>query len=160
MIGIMNLIYGGFYALMTLMMCIFFFFIGGMLSSLPPEADAPPVNFFYGIMAFVVVFNAIFSVPAVVAGYGLLKKKDWGRIAGIVSAICASLSVPFGTALCVYSLWFFFGEAGKSLPGELAGSGAQGVLPEHREAAASEWGRQGVGDERQRVYRQPPDWRG
>jgi hypothetical protein len=145
---------------MLIVMGGFFFLISDMLYSIPPEADAPPPSFFFGIIAFVLVFNVLLTIPALVAGYGLLKKKTWGRVAGIVAAVCAAMSFPFGTALCVYALWFFFGEAGKAMPCELAGSSPRGTLTGHDEAPRMGWGGQTVGGERQHTYAQPPDWRG
>ena len=42
---------------------------------------------------------------AFVTGYGLLGRRRWGRILGIVSAILAVLKFPLGTALGIYTLW-------------------------------------------------------
>jgi len=50
-----------------------------------------------------------------VAAWALLKKKPWARVAGIVGAVVSAMSVPFGTAACVYALWFFLGEHWKEV---------------------------------------------
>ena len=45
----------------------------------------------------------------------MLKRKKWAKVAGIVAAIVDGLSFPFGSALCVYTLWFIFSEDGRRL---------------------------------------------
>jgi len=167
-IGIMHLIYGGFFTLMTLMMLVFFGFFAALMSSIPQEPGAPPAAFFSAIFGFIVVIYALLSVPSLVAGYALLKRKSWARTAGIVASILAGLSFPFGTALCVYSLWFFFGEQGRDYEAQLAGAGRwRGSL---NQAAPSGWNaqqqhhqQQQDAELRQPVYHpppSPPDWRG
>jgi hypothetical protein len=39
------------------------------------------------------------------AGWGLLHWKNWGRLLAIVLAIFSLISFPFGTALGIYTLW-------------------------------------------------------
>lgn len=50
------------------------------------------------------MFVVILSVPEIVAGVGLLKKQEWGRILTVVVSFFNLLSFPFGTALAIYSL--------------------------------------------------------
>lgn len=47
---------------------------------------------------------AILSLPEVIAGIGLLKFKEWGRILTLIVAFFALLEFPLGTALGVYSI--------------------------------------------------------
>ena len=53
--------------------------------------------------------------PVVLAGYALLKRKRWAKTMGLIAAIVAGLNFPLGSALCVYTLWFLFGESGRFL---------------------------------------------
>jgi len=162
-IGIMHLIYGGFFTLVALMMLLFFGFLGSVFTAAAAgDPNAPPVAFIWAIMGFVFVLYFVLSLPGLVAGYAMLKRKPWARIAGVVSAILAGLSFPFGTALCVYSLWFFFGDAGRAFDRELGGHSWQGSLGQGRPFGDYA---QTFGHERERepAYRppaQPPDWRG
>lgn len=39
------------------------------------------------------------------AGWGLLQRESWARMLTIVLALVALISVPFGTALGIYTLW-------------------------------------------------------
>ena len=48
---------------------------------------------------------AIFSIPEIIAGWGILKMKSWGRILGIVIAVIDLLAFPIGTAFGIYGLW-------------------------------------------------------
>jgi hypothetical protein len=47
---------------------------------------------------------AVLSLPEVIAGIGLLKFKEWGRILTLVVAFFGLLEFPLGTALGVYSI--------------------------------------------------------
>jgi hypothetical protein len=161
-IGIMHLIYGGFFTLVAFLMLLMFGGFASLMSGVAAnDPSAPPAAFFW---AFAVVFFVIYlalSLPSIVAGYAMLKRKPWARIAGIVASILSAVSFPFGTALCVYSLWYFFGDAGKAFEQRL-GDGAQyGSLGQGRPSGdyAQTFGHE---RERQPAYRppaQPPDWR-
>ncbi|MDX1741610.1 MAG: serine/threonine-protein kinase, partial [Rhodothermales bacterium] len=56
-----------------------------------------------GCAAFGVV--AVFAVPGIIAGWGLLARKPWGRVIGIVVAILDLFNIPIGTAFGIYALW-------------------------------------------------------
>ena len=50
----------------------------------------------------------IFSLPEVIAGIGLLKKKEWGRILALIVSFLNLIAIPLGTALSVYTLVVMF----------------------------------------------------
>jgi hypothetical protein len=54
---------------------------------------------------FVAILVAVFSIPNIVVGWGLLKRKSWSRVAALILGCLGLLSFPFGTALGIYSLW-------------------------------------------------------
>jgi len=106
--------YAGIQMLIALAMMVFFFVMVFGLEPNPGDASPPAALFgFMGVFFF--IFYAIFTAPAVVAAWALLKKKPWARVAGIVGAVVSAMSVPFGTAACVYALWFFLGEHWKEV---------------------------------------------
>jgi hypothetical protein len=165
-IGIMHLIYGGFNALMMVIFVPFFFAIGAGVASDP---NAPPaVTAMFGFIGVLMLFLAlIFGLPPILAGYAMLKRKSWARVAGIVAACLEALSFPFGTALCVYTLWFLFGQQGENFHrsggvGQMYGRGFQ--APPLPDASTYGWDAQRAQQSnRQRDYvppPQPPDWRG
>jgi len=47
----------------------------------------------------------VLSVPGLIAAYGLLKRRAWGRYLAMVLGAMHLLAVPFGTALGIYTLW-------------------------------------------------------
>ena len=66
-----------------------------------------------GIVTAVLVFA--FAALDFYAAFKIGKMQPIGRILGIVVACLSVLSFPLGTALGVYTLWFFFGDQGKAL---------------------------------------------
>ena len=57
---------------------------------------------------FVALLMAALSLPGLLAGYGLLKRANWGRILAIIIGILNLPSFPLGTALGVYALYVLF----------------------------------------------------
>lgn len=55
----------------------------------------------------------ILSIPSIIAGYGLLKRRGWARTFGIVLGALNLLDFPFGTALGIYALWVLVQEESK-----------------------------------------------
>jgi len=53
---------------------------------------------------------AIFSLPEVIAGIGLLKRKEWARILALVVSFLNLIAIPLGTALGIYTLVILFNE--------------------------------------------------
>lgn len=51
------------------------------------------------------IFFLILAVPGFVAGYGLLKHREWGRILAIVIAFLNLINFPLGTLLGIYALF-------------------------------------------------------
>lgn len=47
----------------------------------------------------------ILSVPGILAGMGLYKRKEWARILTLILSIFELFSFPFGTAIGVFSIW-------------------------------------------------------
>jgi hypothetical protein len=64
-----------------------------------------PPMWFAGLWPIVAVATIFTAALALIAGYGLLQRRPWGRVLAIVAAILALLKFPFGTALGIYTLW-------------------------------------------------------
>ena len=45
------------------------------------------------------------SLPLILAGWGILRHKNWARILGLVFGVLILFEVPLGTALGIYALW-------------------------------------------------------
>jgi zinc ribbon protein len=57
------------------------------------------------LFPFIAVVSVVTAFLAFLVGFGLLQRKSWGRVLGIVLAILALLKFPVGTALGIYTLW-------------------------------------------------------
>ena len=55
-------------------------------------------------------FLLVLSLPGVVIGIGLLQRRSWARVAGIVISLLNLFNFPFGTMLGVYGLWVLFAK--------------------------------------------------
>jgi hypothetical protein len=78
------------------------------------DAGSDPEFWLYVLAALAVavyvLFALLFTVPAIVGGFGLLRRKRWARKLVLVSAVVAALDFPFGTAIAIYTFWFLFGD--------------------------------------------------
>jgi hypothetical protein len=112
-LAITHLVWGVFSVVVTVLVSIAMLVMLGFVAS---ESRNPvPIGLFTVVMILVVLVNLVLTLPSFVAGYGMLQRKRWAKPAGIVAAIIDGLSFPFGTALCVYTLWFIFSEQGRQL---------------------------------------------
>ena len=57
------------------------------------------------IAVFVMGFMVVISIPGVIAGWGLLKRKSWSRVLALVLGFLSLMSIPFGTLLGGYTIW-------------------------------------------------------
>jgi hypothetical protein len=78
---------------------VFFFGIGAVSG----DSDAMVVM---PILAIVLAgIMALLGLPGMLAGYGLLKKRSWGRVLTIVVGVLGLFNFPIGTLISVYTLW-------------------------------------------------------
>jgi hypothetical protein len=151
-LGILHLVYAGLFCFLMISLSILMFTtFGTMDAGAPPEEDFPfPI--FAVMMVFFVGMNLLMVAPSFVAGYAFLKRKSWTKSIGLIASILAGLNVPLGAPLCVYTLWFLFGEHGRLLYDKQA----QALPP-----ASPVWAK-ASGREQERAYvppSTPPDWR-
>ena len=163
-VGIMHLIWGGFNTVMILVIYPIILGIMGPIFRNDPNVPPEFASVFTAVMVAVFVLSLLFSLPPLLAGYAMLKRKRWARVMSIIAACFEALSMPFGTALAVYSLWFHFG------PGQNFNRGGHDAPPAPdwrgslRDGSAYDWETQRAAQSsRPREYtppKQPPDWRG
>ena len=80
---------------------VFSFFTGiGVASG---EADAMRILGIVGLSAG--SFLVVLGLPALAAGYGLLKRRPWARMLTLVLGILNLINIPIGTVMGVYTLW-------------------------------------------------------
>jgi amino acid transporter len=150
--------HAGFQVLLLIFMAAIF----SMVFLIPevPGKPAPPKEFFAAMMAFVSFFYVMFALPSVVAGYALLKHKPWARLASIIAGVVSAMSVPIGTAACVYSLWFFLGDSWKSIYPDNTGQ-SHGEPRQIPYGAESQRAAYEAEKSREKIFNahEPPDWR-
>jgi hypothetical protein len=113
-LGWAHLVYAALHTLMGVVISVIMLV---MFSTLPNSGrgNPPPPAFFIAMAVFMLIFTVGISVPSMIAGYALLKRKRWAKIAAIVAGAFAAMQVPVGTAVCVYTFWFLFSEPGRLL---------------------------------------------
>ncbi len=68
-----------------------------------------------GCMTFIAAIIALLSIPSIIAGWGLSKRKSWARILTIIIAILSLPQMPIGTALGIYAIIVMFNDETKRL---------------------------------------------
>jgi hypothetical protein len=80
----------------------------------------PPWIFGPALLRFAWVVIVIRACVALVAGWGLLERSEWGRIVAIVAAFISILKFPLGTALGIWTLVMLLGYRNTTLYEQLA----------------------------------------
>lgn len=111
-LGICHLVYGGLHTLLMFAMALFMF---AFLRMIPNEPHALPPQIFLIFGILFLFYSLFFTLPSFVAGYAMLKRKSWARTASIIAAVLEAMNVPIGTAVCIYSFWFLFSDAGRAM---------------------------------------------
>ncbi len=162
-LGIMHLVYGGMHAFSLVVMLFVFVIVAIAIPSASSGSNARPVALlaFIGIIAF--VYMLVLTIPPFVAGYAFLKRKQWSKAAGAISAGLALLSIPMGTALGVYTFWFLFGEKGRQMYSRNEFSWQVGQMRDalHGSQPPASWNSRKEGEKKPEYIppAQPPDWR-
>ena len=97
-IGILWIVYG---ALGIFAGFIVFFILFGV-SFIPDMGYEAPL-ILRGLGTGIAMFLVVLSLPEIIAGYGVLKQKEWGRILVLILSFLNIVSFPLGTALGIYS---------------------------------------------------------
>ncbi|SHE98811.1 hypothetical protein SAMN05444274_103175 [Mariniphaga anaerophila] len=78
---------------------VLFYFIGDL-------SNDDQARFVLSIIAKVlVIFMIVLSLPGIVGGIGLFKRKEWARILTLIVSVLDLVNFPVGTAVGVYSIW-------------------------------------------------------
>ncbi|MGH9971323.1 MAG: hypothetical protein ACREBG_26505 [Pyrinomonadaceae bacterium] len=151
-LGFLHLAYGGLTVLLMTVLSIFMLGVMGALAANESRGEELPIGIFAAILIFVVLIDLLQITTSFLSGYALLKRRRWAKTMGIMSGIVAGFSFPLGSALCVYTLWFLFGEKGRVLYHK----GAYELPP-----APKRWGRaaRGLHEPEYVPPKTPPNWR-
>lgn len=84
-------------------------------------------DFFPGVLPLLVSIAAGFflllAVGGICVGVGLMHRRPWARVAGIILSVLALFHPPFGTALGIYTLWVLIADESGTEYNYLARSG-------------------------------------
>ncbi len=98
-VGILHIVFGA----LGILAAFFIYAVLHLVGDFSNDCDA---NFVLSLIANVlVVVLIIFSIPGILGGAGLLKRKQWARILVLIISVLDLLNFPFGTILGVYSIW-------------------------------------------------------
>jgi hypothetical protein len=104
-VKVIGIIYAVF-AVMSLFGVLTMAAMGGLLmQGALHSSDGSPV-FAGSFMMMIAVIVLLTAVLNGVTAYGLLARKSWGRILAIIVSIVSLLSIPFGTVLGGFALYF------------------------------------------------------
>ena len=85
---------------------ILFVLTGAGIISCDPEALAITST----IGVFISTIILMFSIPGLIGGIALLKRKSWARIFILIVGSIKLFEIPIGTALGIYSIWVLTNE--------------------------------------------------
>jgi hypothetical protein len=76
------------------------------------EPDIPRLLVFLpvGFGLLICSFIALTTIPNLIAAYGLLARRPWGRVLSLVVGILNLPNIPLGTGVGVYAIWVFLQE--------------------------------------------------
>jgi hypothetical protein len=60
-------------------------------------------------------FLVITSVPGIIGGVALLKRRPWSRILLLIISVLELLNIPLGTALGIYTIWALIQDETKQI---------------------------------------------
>ena len=115
-LGILHIVFGSLGILLGLGMLALFGGIAGVVGmNASSDEAAVAIPILGAIGGLIALFALVLSVPAIIAGIGLLSFKPWARILAIVISILDLINFPFGTILGFYGIWVLFSREGAAL---------------------------------------------
>ncbi|MFM9905241.1 MAG: hypothetical protein ACKVQJ_11800 [Pyrinomonadaceae bacterium] len=119
LLGLFFWLFTGFNVIIVGLIAIIYIGVfGTIFSQMPRKAGEPGPEVILPILIvvflFVFIFTALFSIPKIIAGYGLRNHKPWARIWAIIASVMCCLSFPIGTAIGVFGLIFLLSDDGKN----------------------------------------------
>lgn len=100
--------------------------VGGVLGGLGLIMGDAGTGIVALIVAFVAVLFALLSVPALVGGWGLLRRKPWARMLVLIVSFLSLPGFPVGTLLGGYSIWVLMSDESRHI---LSGRDSYPPLP-------------------------------
>ena len=86
-----------------ILIALFIFILLAGIGSLVEDQEASVV--LVAIGSFLAFFLIILSIPGIIGGIGLFKRREWARILVIILSAMQLINIPIGTAIGIYSIW-------------------------------------------------------
>jgi hypothetical protein len=105
-LAVLQVVYASLGLLLAVMLFILFGGIAAIVGATAPIEDsrvAVPVLTLVG--GFVATMLILLSLPRLIAGIGLYKYRNWGRILTLVVSVLGLVDIPVGAGLGIYGLW-------------------------------------------------------
>jgi hypothetical protein len=109
LLGVLHIARGAF----VLLVGVLLFAILTGIGAISDDSTALGVLGFIGT-ALMLLLTAL-AVPSVLAGIGILLRREWGRILALVVGILSLIDIPIGTAVGVYSIWVLMNDETRAL---------------------------------------------
>lgn len=101
--------------------------VGGIVGGAALFADDVQTTGFMVLLAgFIAVVMGLLSVPSLVGGWGLLKRRPWARMLVLIVSFLNLLNFPLGTLVGGYSIWVLMNDESRHI---LSGADAYPPLP-------------------------------
>jgi len=104
LVGILHTVYSGIGILIAIACFVLLSGIGWF------SGDPTALGILTVVGSVIAVFLTIVSVPGLIAGIGLLRRRPWARILAIVVSCLDLFNIPFGTALGVYTFYVLMND--------------------------------------------------
>jgi hypothetical protein len=98
-VAALQIAYGALLLCIAVLLLILFFGAGAMSGDRTAMLITGTVG---GVVAIILI---VLALPSIVAGYGVMKRRNWGRILTIILSVIHLFSFPVGTIVGGYSLW-------------------------------------------------------
>ena len=96
-------------AVVLLLIALFLLLLLPAIGVLTNDAEALGILSIVGVA--VGTFMGALALPGLLAGIGLLRRRNWGRVLAIIVSFLNLLNIPIGTLIGGYSLWVLFQDA-------------------------------------------------
>jgi uncharacterized membrane protein len=104
-LGILHIVYSSIALLSGAIVFLLFFGTGVFVSRLDDAQTANVPAILFTVGSAIALILVIVSIPGIIGGIGLLKRKEWARILVLVVGFLDLLHIPLGTILGIYTIW-------------------------------------------------------
>ncbi|MBN1205283.1 MAG: hypothetical protein JXB05_10195 [Myxococcaceae bacterium] len=101
-LGVIYVVFGALWAIAAIVVFGLFVF-GGAVPADNRNERMVVVLFGAGIAVFLLLMAAV----GFMAGFGMLRRRAWSKAPAIISAVLSLTHFPLGTAVGIYTLWFW-----------------------------------------------------